>query len=81
MYVKTDGQENIHNFTLKFFVYLDLRMLMHLPSQKYKTKHDLSSDLRFPTMWYVWPDKAQTSLRIRPVWSQPLLVARIFFDF
>ena len=25
----------------------------------------LSSDMKFPTMWYVQPVKAQTSLRIR----------------
>ena len=24
---------------------------------------DMSRDMRFPTMWYVWPVKAQTSLR------------------
>ena len=27
--------------------------------------------MRFPTMWYVRPAKAQTSLRIRAVWSEP----------
>ena len=37
--------------------------------------------MRFPTMWYVRPAKAQTSLRIRAVWSEPLLVAWIFYDF
>ena len=26
-----------------------------------------------PTMWYVPPAKAQTSLHIRAVWSEPLL--------
>ena len=37
--------------------------------------HDnMSRDMRFPTMWYVRPAKAQTSLRIRAVWSEPLLV-------
>ena len=36
--------------------------------------------MRFPTMWYVRPDKAQISLRIRAVWSEPLLVAWIFYD-
>ena len=40
----------------------------------------MSRDMRFPTMWYVWPAKAQTSLRIRAVWSEPLLVAWIFYD-
>ena len=36
--------------------------------------------MRFPTMWYVRPAKAQTSLHIRAVWSEPLLVAWIFYD-
>ena len=36
--------------------------------------------MRFPTLWYVWPAKAQTSLRIRADWSEPLLVAWIFYD-
>ena len=35
--------------------------------------------MRFPMM-YVQPAKAQTSLRIRAVWSEPLLVAWIFYD-
>ena len=34
----------------------------------------------FPTMWYVQPAKAQASLRIRTVWSEPLQVAWIFYD-
>ena len=37
----------------------------------------MSRDMRFPTMWYVRPAKPQTSLRIRAVWSEPLLVAWI----
>ena len=36
--------------------------------------------MRLPTMWYVRPAKAQTSLRIRAVWPEPLLVAGIFYD-
>ena len=28
---------------------------------------NMSRDMRFPTMWYVRPAKAQTSLRICPV--------------
>ena len=35
----------------------------------------LSHDLKFPTMWYVGPAKVKISLRIRAVWSEPLLVA------
>ena len=32
MYVKTDGQENIYNFTLKIFVYLSLMQISaHVP--------------------------------------------------
>ena len=37
-------------------------------------------DMRFPTMWYVRPAKAQTSLRICAVRSEPLLVAWISYD-
>ena len=44
-------------------------------------KSDLSQDMRFPTMWYVRPAKAQTSLRISAVWSEPLLVAWIFYEY
>ena len=40
----------------------------------------MSRDMRFPTMWYVRPAKAQTSLRICAVWSEPLLVTWIFYD-
>ena len=34
----------------------------------------------FPTIWYVWAAKPQISLRIRAVWSEPLLVDWIFYD-
>ena len=43
------------------------------------TTTKLSRDIRFPTMWYVWPAKAQISLRICAVWSEPLLVAWLFY--
>ena len=36
--------------------------------------------MRCPTMWYVRPAKPQTSLRIRAVWSEPLLVTWIFYE-
>ena len=39
-----------------------------------------SRDMRFPKIWYVRPAKAQTSLRIRAVWSELLLVAWIFYE-
>ena len=35
--------------------------------------------MRFPTMWYVRPAKAQTSLSIHAVLSEPLLIAEIFY--
>ena len=41
---------------------------------------NLSQWMRFPTMWYVRPAKDQISLRIRIVWSEPLLVAWVFYD-
>ena len=34
----------------------------------------MSRNMRFPTMWYVRPAKAQTGLRIRAACSEPLLV-------
>ena len=37
--------------------------------------------LLFPTMMYVRPAKAQTSLCIRADWSEPLLVAWIFYEY
>ena len=43
-------------------------------------KEYMSRDMRFPTMWHVRPAKAQTSLRIRTVWSEPLLVTWIFYE-
>ena len=39
------------------------------------TVYNVSQCMRFPTMWYVRPAKPQISLRIRAVWSEPLLVA------
>ena len=43
-------------------------------------KSEMSQCMRFPTMWYVRPAKAQTSLHIRAVWSEPLLVAWISYE-
>ena len=40
----------------------------------------MSCRMIFPTMWFVWPAKAQTSLCIHTVWSEPLLVTWIFYD-
>ena len=38
-----------------------------------------SRDMWFPTMWYGRPAKAQISLQLRAVWSEPLPVAWIFY--
>ena len=40
----------------------------------------MSQSMRFPTMLYVRPAKPQISLRIHAVWSEPLLVAWVFYD-
>ena len=57
-------------------------MFYHICSRLYfKHGHsERSRDMRFPTMWYVRPAKAQTSLRIRAVWSEHLLAAWEFYD-
>ena len=38
-------------------------------------EQQISHGMRFPTILYVRPAKPQISLRIRAVWSEPLLVA------
>ena len=48
--------------------------------EKIKFRYEMSLDMRFPTMWYVRPAKPQISLRVRTVWSEPLLVAWVFYD-
>ena len=50
----------------------------HWNSEKVMTK-TLSRDMRFPTMWYVRPAKAQINQRIRAVWSESLLVCWILY--
>ena len=40
----------------------------------------MSLNMRFPTMWYVRPAQAQTSLPICAVRSEPLLVTWIFYE-
>ena len=42
--------------------------------------NDMSQCMIIPTMCYVRPAKPQISLRIRAVWSEPLLVAWVFYD-
>ena len=45
------------------------------PAGKELNIHHVSRDMRFLTMFHVRPAKAQTSLRIRAVWSEHLIVA------
>ena len=73
--------ENLYNVTF----FLDFLSLQTVQTQKnficlFIVWQNLSRDMRFPTTWYVRPAKAQTSLRIRAVWSEPLLVAWIFYE-
>ena len=49
-------------------------------SQRYHTKQNLSRHRWFPTMWYVRQAKPQISLCIHTVWSEPLLVAWLFYE-
>ena len=59
----------------------DLCLLLYFPSvdTRWSIVH-LSHDMGFPTICYVRPAKPQISLRIRAVWSEPLLVVWIFYD-
>ena len=40
----------------------------------------MSQCMIFPTMWYVRPAKAQTSLCISAVWSEPLQIAWVLYE-
>ena len=42
--------------------------------------YEMSQCMGFPTMRYVRPAKAEISLHIRAVWSEPLLAAWIFCE-
>ena len=55
------------------------RQLPRASSRLWKKTATMSRDIRFPTMWYMRPAKTQISLRIHSVWSEPLLVAWIFY--
>ena len=61
--------QNAHKLLLSFLCGMHTLSLLHL-----------SQCMRFPTIWYVRPAKPQISLRIRAVWSEPLLVAWVFYD-
>ena len=72
----------VHNRDVFFFIFhnqilfMGIRRTISLKRLVWARKYDI----RFPTMWYVRPANAQTSLRLRVVWSEPLLVAWICYD-
>ena len=44
-------------------------------------KSEMSRDMRFPTMWYVRGAEPQISLCIGAVWSEPMRVVWIFYQY
>ena len=70
------------DFKWKFYVWPTIyTYIIHYFGQPFFCHvSQMSRNMRFPTMWYVWPAKAQTSLCISAVWSEPLLVACIFYE-
>ena len=65
-----DFPTHIYTYGIIHYIYLRGHLL----------EFQMSSDMRFPSMWYVRTAKPQISLRIRVVWSEPLLVAWIFYE-
>ena len=55
-------QRGIYSFWLRG-AYIRIRTVRRLHTRKSYMSHDM----RFPTMWYIRPAKAQSSLRIRAV--------------
>ena len=68
--VLLDFPIHIYKYGIIHYIYL----------RGHRLEFQMSSDMRFPTMWYVQTAKPQISLRIRVVWSEPLLVAWIFYE-
>ena len=63
---------------IRWDLILSMKILLLFWRIRYQKVH--GRDMRFPTMWYVRPAKSQTSLRLRAVWSEPLLITWIFYD-
>ena len=66
--------DNIPKILMYFFL---LNSIGHSIGLK---RVNMSRGMRFPTIWYVRPAKAQTILPVRAVWSEPLLVSWVLFD-
>ena len=74
-------QLGIHWWAYPHSIHLILGLISRISLRFPPFNHvHLSHSMRFPTMWYVGSAKAQTSLRLCAVWSEPLLVAWIFYD-
>ena len=67
-------------FFLSYMIYVCLRNWNVSVTRFFNALKQMSRNMGFPTMWYVRPAKAQTSLRIRTIWSEPLQVAWVFYE-
>ena len=78
-------------YIILYFCYCDQYLLQVLDRKKHIKKQCtltltlfliyVSCGMKFSTMWYVRPAKPQTSLPIRAVWSEALLVAWMFYEY
>ena len=75
LFKKKRKYHNFSNTSIETFLTRDLTDITSCLNVR-----DLSQCMRFPTIWYLRPAKPQISLRIRAVWSEPLLVARISYE-
>ena len=68
----------LHNRKFSQIIFNHSKIWKLLPKLAHYCSEKKSRNMRFST-WYAWPAKPQISLCIRAVWSEPLLVARIFY--
>ena len=64
--LKVAELNSLHVYTFSLYIYKLFNAPIQMQLQLILNKSKLSRDMRFPTMWYVQPAKAQTSLLIRP---------------
>ena len=77
-YYKINGVEKISKNIRLIIKLLKNNDVDKIPSLNQQI--EMSCGMGFPTMWYVQPAKPQISLLIRPVWSEPMLVAWILYE-
>ena len=70
----------IYIFIVQFFSFVCEIPFWGLMFSMAFIKLNLSGNMRFTTMWYVQPAKPHISLCIHAVWSEPLLVAWVFYE-